>query len=252
MLEYEVDMDELRGRTALITGASSDIGHETAKLLARAGARLALVGRSLEPLEARRADLDGAAGVELFAADLRDGTAIESLHSRVVERAGDPDVLVHAAGVWHDGGSRLQGPLLQDTPPAVVDDVLDVGLRAPILLARLVLPAMILRRAGKIVCMSCGFAGAHEAVGWLHYYVANLAVRHFVEGLAAETRPNEIQVNAVAPWFVATGPVRRFYPAEAARALAPVDVARLIAFLVSPSADHVSGQVIELRTKADH
>jgi 3-oxoacyl-[acyl-carrier protein] reductase len=120
------------------------------------------------------------------------------------------------------------------------------------LLARQFLPHMIQQRAGKILQISCGFAGPHEAAGWLHYYVTNKAIEAFTRGLAYEARAHEVQVNCIAPWFVATEPVHRFFPGEADRALDPKDVARLAAFLLSREADHISGQVIELRSQRDH
>jgi NAD(P)-dependent dehydrogenase (short-subunit alcohol dehydrogenase family) len=61
-----------------------------------------------------------------------------------------------------------------------------------------------------------------------------------------------MQVNAVAPWFVATEPVKRFYPERVDEALDPRDVAATIKFLLSGAADGISGQVIELRSKRDH
>lgn len=243
-------VSDLRGKTVLITGATSDIGVATARQFAEAGARLALVGRSRVKLEQCRARL--AADVSIYECDLRDAAAIERLHTMVTQELGDLDVLIQLAGVWHDGAARLQGPLLPATAVAAIDDVLDVGLRAPMLLSRLATGGMIRRGGGKMVCMSCGFAGAEEAVGWLHYYVANLAVRQFVAGLAAELRPHAISVNAVAPWFVATAPVQKFYPDQAARALDPSEVARMIFFLSSAAADHISGQTIELRSKSDY
>jgi NAD(P)-dependent dehydrogenase (short-subunit alcohol dehydrogenase family) len=72
-----------------------------------------------------------------------------------------------------------------------------------------------------------------------------------VAGLAAELRAHRIQVNAVAPWFVATEAVRQFYPEQAAAALDPASVVDMALFLASPVADHISGQTIELRSKDD-
>ena len=73
---------------------------------------------------------------------------------------------------------------------------------------------MVAQKSGKILCMGCGFAGSHEAQGWVHYYTANLSIRSFVNGLAAELRPFQVQANCLAPWFVATKPVERHYAEE--------------------------------------
>jgi NAD(P)-dependent dehydrogenase (short-subunit alcohol dehydrogenase family) len=81
--------------------------------------------------------------------------------------------------------------------------------------------------------------------------VTNQAIEAFTRGLAAEVREHEIQVNCIAPWFVASEAVLRFFPAESESALAVEDVTRLAEFLLSPDADHINGQIIELRSKRD-
>ena len=110
---------------------------------------------------------------------------------------------------------------------------------------------MIAAGAGKVIFFSCGFAGPAEAVGWLHYYVTNKAIDALVAGLSVELRPHNVQVNAVAPWFVATEAVQTFYPDQSSQALLPSEVVDTVLFLASPPADHISGQSIELRSKRD-
>jgi len=241
----------LAGKSALVTGASSGIGREIARFLGAEGARLALVGRSRGGLE-ETGRLVGRPDTRMFCADLRDGQAVEHLAESVHTTFGEIDILANVAGVWHDQESKYQGPLLADTPVAQIDEVLGVGLRASFLLTRLFIPGMIRRRSGKILQISCGFAGPHEAIGWLHYYVTNKAIEALTTGLAAELREHEVQVNCIAPWFVATEAVHHFYPTESQKALDPQDVAKLAAFLVSTDADNISGQIIELRSKLDH
>ena len=132
-----------------------------------------------------------------------------------------------------------------------IDEVFDVGLNGAFHLTRSVLPGMMSAAAGKVVFVSCGFSGASDAVGWVHYYVVNKAIDALVQGLAAELRQHKIQVNAVAPWFVATEAVQKFYPDQAQSALNPGEVVDIALFLASSGADHISGQTIELRSQAD-
>jgi 3-oxoacyl-[acyl-carrier protein] reductase len=240
----------LAGKIALVTGASRGIGREIALSIGAAGGSLALVGRSLDDLEETKRLLVPARS-HIFHADLRDTAAVSDLYQQVRDELGEIDILVNAAGVWHDENEKFQGPRLIDTQPTQINDVINVGLRASFLLTRLFLPDMIRKRRGKVLQISCGFAGPHEAVGWLHYYVTNKAIEAFTAGLAAEMRIHQIQVNCIAPWFVATEAVRRFFPAESAKALDPRDVANLALYLVSQEADHISGQTIELRSKLD-
>ena len=241
---------QLTGKTALVTGASRGIGREIAVAFGRHGARLALVSRSRQDLDETRR-LIGGQNASVFRADLRSEEEINQLGESVHASLGEVDILVNAAGVWHDAAGKYQGPLLPDTPAGQIREVVEVGLHASFLLARLFVPDMIHRGGGKILQISCGFAGPHEAVGWLHYYVTNKAIEAFTEGLAAELRPHSIQVNCMAPWFVATEAAVRFYPAQSQTALDPADVARLAVFLASSDADHISGQVIGIRSKLD-
>src|SRR2546421_538562 len=241
---------KLKGKTALITGASRGIGREIAICLATEGARVGLVARSRDALEETRRGIK-LPEVPIFCVDLSDEHAVGQLGPAVTSSLGTVDILVNAAGVWHNEQGKYQGPRLADTPASQIDEVLNVGLRASFLLSRLFLPGMIRERSGKIIQIACGFAGPHEAVGWLHYYVTNKAIEAFTRGLAAELREFEVQVNCIAPWFVASDAALRFFPTESQRALSVQDVARLAIFLASNEADHISGQVIELRSKLD-
>lgn len=237
-------------KAALVTGASRGIGREIARSIGEEGARVALVARSRDGLEETRRILNSP-NTQVFCADLRDRDAIDQLADQVHKGFGGIDILVNAAGVWHDGGKKYQGPRLSETPANQIQEVLGVGIYASFLLTRSFLPEMIRKRGGKVLQISCGFAGPHEAVGWLHYYVANKAIEAFTTGLAAEMREHQIQVNCIAPWFVATEAVRRFYPTESQKALDPKEVAKLATFLVSSDADSISGEIIELRSKLD-
>ncbi len=240
----------LTNKTALITGASRGIGRQIALRLAAEGARVAIVGRYRSSLE-ETARIIGIPGTGIFCADLRHAAEIERLAKEVHQDFGETDILVNAAGLWHDENGAYRDLHLQDTPSDQINDVLRVGLHASFLLSRLFLPDMVRKGTGKILQISCGFAGPHEAVGWLHYYVGGKAIEAFTIGLAAEVRQYEVQVNCIAPWFVATGPVLELFPTESQTALDPTDVANLAAFLVSADADHISGQVIDLRSKLD-
>jgi 3-oxoacyl-[acyl-carrier protein] reductase len=199
--------------------------------------------------------LIGHSSTQVFCTDLRDEKAIERLRDSVSASLGAIDILVNTAGVWHDDRARYHGPRLWETPVERIHEVLEVGVRAPFLLTRLLVPSMVQKRAGKILQISAAFAGGPSGgAGWLHYYVANKAIVAFTEALAVELREHGIQVNCIAPWFVATEAVQRFYASELQtyKALQPSEVADVAVFLLSPAADHISGQVIEVRSKDDH
>jgi len=239
------------GKRVVVTGASRGIGRELVKALVEEGATVAATGRSKARLEETRSLTSHPRRVHLCAGDLRIATDVQQIFREAQSSLGHIDVLMNVAGVWHDEGRKYQGPLAAETSAAEIDEVLDVGLKGAFHLTRLVLPEMMRARAGKVVFLSCGFAGPAEAVGWVHYYVTNKAIDALVAGLAAEQRPYNVQVNAVAPWFVATDAVKAFYPDQIAAALTPQRVVDLLLFLASAQADHMSGQTLELRSNAD-
>jgi 3-oxoacyl-[acyl-carrier protein] reductase len=243
-----VDFD---GKRVLVTGASRGIGRELTRALVRRGAIVAASGRSIAELGRTAALTDHPHRVHPCPGDLRRAEDVRFIAECAQEKLGQIDVLMNVAGVWHDAERKFQGPLAADTPAAEIDEVLDVGIKGAFHLTRLILPGMMKAVRGKIVFVSCGFSGPSEAVGWVHYYVANKAIEALVAGLAAELRPHNIQVNAVAPWFVATETVNHFYPEQAGSALRPAEVADMAMFLAGSHSDHVSGQTIELRSKAD-
>src|SRR5262245_6300245 len=132
----------LAGTRVVVTGASRGIGADVASALAARGARVVLVARSRDAIEARAGELGG----EAFPADLTAGSAIEPL-VRKIEAAGPVDVLVNNAGV------DLTGSLVELGPDRIVE-LLAVNLVAPILLSRAVIPAMRERRRGHIMNVS--------------------------------------------------------------------------------------------------
>jgi NAD(P)-dependent dehydrogenase (short-subunit alcohol dehydrogenase family) len=239
------------GKRVVVTGASRGIGREIARALVEQGATVAASGREVSSLEETRALTIRPDRVYLCPGDLRQAADVEHIAAAALRHLGDIDILMNVAGVWHDAARKYQGPLAADTPAQEIDEVLDVGIKGAFHLTRLILPGMMRAAGGKIVFLSCGFSGPADAVGWVHYYVTNKAIEAMVAGLAAELRPHNVQVNAVAPWFVATEAVQRFYPADASAALKPAEVVDMALFLASSRADHVSGQAIELRSKAD-
>ncbi len=245
---------DFSGKAAVVTGASGGLGREIAVALGAAGARVGLVARSQQGLEETRR-LIGQPGTQVFCTDLRDEKAIEKLGESVKTGFGEVDILVNAAGVWHDGRTKYHGPRLLETPVERIHEVLEVGVRAPFLLTRLLLPGMVQKRTGKILQISAAFSGGPDGgVGWLHYYVANKAIEAFTAALAIELREHDVQVNCIAPCFAATEAVQRFYASELKtyKALQPLEVAQVAMFLLSSDADHISGQVIEVRSKHDH
>lgn len=242
---------KLKGLSALVTGASTGIGREIARILAGNGAKVALVARSIPGLEETSKIIRDEGGAsEMFSVDLRDQAAIEKLASNLNTRWGGVDIIAHVAGVWHNENKFYAGVPLVDTPAEQINEVLDVGIRAPMLLTRSLLPEMIRRGRGKIVCISGTFASG--GAGWLHYYVSKLALEHFTVGLAQELRAHEIQVNCISPSDTKTEALKRFFPEDAATAVDPTEIAKMALFLLSDDSQHITGQCIVIKNKAVH
>jgi short-subunit dehydrogenase len=176
----------LGGRTALVTGASGGLGQAIARALAARGAQVVLSARRVEVLEALAAETGGRA----VACDLSDRAAVE----RLVEDAGPVDVLVANAGIPGSG-------LLESFTVEQIDRALDVNLRAPMVMTRLMCEGMAERGGGHIVFVSSlsGKAGtARSSV----YAATKFGLRGFAQSLREDLRPRGVGVSTVFPGFI--------------------------------------------------
>ena len=138
-------MSDLSGRVVVITGASGNLGGAVARAFARAGARLALVGRDLESMRAAASSLasDTGAEIESFAADLADADATMALARDIVTRFGAIDAVAHTAGAFRGGQP------VTETPAETLDAMLRANLLGPFCVARAMLPLKVRMSAGS-------------------------------------------------------------------------------------------------------
>jgi 3-oxoacyl-[acyl-carrier protein] reductase len=134
---------ELTGQVALVTGASRGIGRAIAAALAEGGARVAVVGRNVEPARAAASELPGE-GHRAYAADVADSLAVDALIKEVEEDIGPIDILVNNAGVTRDN-------LLMRLKDEDWDAVLDTNLRGAFNTIRAASRGMMKRRSGRII-----------------------------------------------------------------------------------------------------
>lgn len=172
--------------TVLLTGASGGIGHAIARAFASHGASLILTGRRAELLEPLVEEVGGRAIV----CDLSKRDQVD----RLIEEAGNVDVLVANAGVPASG-------LLTAFDQEQIDRMLDVNLRAPIVLARAFAPAMIDRGSGHMVFVSSLAGKAASAVSSI-YSATKFGLRGFALGLREDLRPHGVGVSVVLPGFI--------------------------------------------------
>ena len=217
-------MVNLRGATALVTGASSGIGHAVALALARAGMKLCLTGRNQERLDAAAMAAEGAEDVLAHVADLTDDRQRDGLVRAVEEAFGDVAVLVHSAAVV----------ALGTTEEASVDalaDQLAANLSAPFLLTRRLLPGLI-RSEGQIVFVNSS-AGLAPSPGAAAYGASKHGLRGFADSLRGEVNPQGVRVLSIYPGRTAT-PMQESIMGQEGRdylpelLLQPEDVAEMV------------------------
>ncbi len=207
---------QIAGSSVLLTGASGGIGQALARELAGRGARLTLTGRRGGLLEELASQLSARA-VE---ADLADAAQL----TRLAELAGDVDVLLANAALPAAG--RLESFSAEE-----VDRALDVNLRAPIVLAHALLPAMLERGRGQLVFMS-SIAGKTTVPGNPLYHASKYGLRGFASALRQDLHGSGVGVSCVFPGFIRDAGIfadsgARLPPGTGTRS--PQDVARAVA-----------------------
>jgi len=190
-------LKDVRGKVALVTGASSGIGEALARALAQQGARVALVARRKDRLESIASELTQA-GHEARACvcDIRDPQSIAAAAADVRDAWGEIDLLINSAGF-------ARHILFVDHDPADIQEMMLTNYMGTVHWIKEVLPAMRERRQGWIINVS-SFAGRVGQADEVAYSASKFAVTGLSEGLAQELAPMGIQVLCVFPTLVRT------------------------------------------------
>jgi 3-oxoacyl-[acyl-carrier protein] reductase len=247
----------LKGKNALVTGASEGIGLAIARKLAEEGARLAICARTETKLQQAAAEIAEATGIEIvpITADLRTLAGCQGFVDQAAQRLGGIDVLVNNAG------ASAFGPFVELPDEAFVDAI-NGKLLGYIRCAKAVVPHMQRRGGGSIV----NITGTIQQAIPLHTpgSACNAALRMFSKELSMELGPLNIRVNSVAPGRIQTARADRLLEATAAAHGTPVDVllnqlvktipsgrvgtaddiADAVCFLVSERASYVNGAAL--------
>ncbi|HZT52862.1 MAG TPA: SDR family oxidoreductase [Gaiellaceae bacterium] len=246
----------LLSQVAVVTGGGRGVGRAVAERLGAAGAAVAVAARSRSEIDAAaQAIRDRGGRAVALAADVTDEQSVEALVSTVEDALGPPTLLVNAAGSW-----RHVGPVADADPRVWWGDV-EVNLKGTFLCTRAVLPAMLGRRAGRIVNVA-SYAATGPRPFATAYAASKAAVLRFSDSLAAEVAGRGVSVFAVTPGFVRTRLVdeiaaseegRRYLPELAARedALEPERLGELVLSIASGRLDSLSGAFLHVLDDVD-
>lgn len=237
-------------RTILITGGNSGMGRAIAERFAREETNIAIIGRNQDTLRATAEEL--VPRVAWYQADVSQRQQVQATVTAIVERWGQVDVLVNAAGFVRGVTSDM--PLAEAEQEW--DTVLDTNLKGCFLMTVAVAPHLV-RPGGRIIYISsiAAFTGGSRA-GSTAYAAAKAGLLGLTYGFARELSSQGITVNAVAPGFIADTGFTGAWSEERVRGIVeqtPVgragqvsDIAAAVHYLSSPEASFVTGEVLNV------
>jgi 3-oxoacyl-[acyl-carrier protein] reductase len=233
--------DVLRGKNALVTGASGGLGHEIAIQLALHGVNVHVTGRKADRLQALcKAMADGGSRTGWSRGDLRNDTDIDAVVSDAQKTVGEVDILVNCAGVFPVES------LVESTVDAF-DDCFDLNIRAPFLLCRALAPKMVQREWGRIV--NIGSSSAYAGFKETSIYCAS---KHALLGLSRALH-DELKVHNVRTFCISPGSIKTPMGEQVRNQnyetfLEPKEVAEYVCFVISFDGGLISEEIRLNRT----
>ena len=237
---------QLKGKTALVTGASMGIGRAIAKGLAAEGVRVCIAARRKPLLEELAKEIVAAGGVrpDIVEIDMMEPGAPEKLAKAAQQALGSVDILVNSAG-----GSKPALPI--DAPEALWEESMTLNFTRIRQLTHALLPGMIGKNWGRVINIS----GKSEPERMIAAHPAKAAIHAWSKGLSREVGNHGITVNCIPPGRIMSEQIRRKYSPEfrakqsaeeipVGRYGEPEELAALAVFLASPVAGYITGAVL--------
>ncbi|NOZ03774.1 MAG: SDR family oxidoreductase [FCB group bacterium] len=241
---------KLEGKTAIVTGAGVGIGAGIARRFLDDGAQVVFADINPEPCRTLLKEIDPSGARSLIVkTDVTDENQVKNMVAEAKNKFGGIDILVNNAGVFTD--TKVEETSLQEW-----NRVLSINLTAAFLCSREVIPLMKAKKAGKIINIGSVVAKNQSPNPSAAYASSKAGIHRFTIQLAVELAPFSINVNAVAPGLADT-PMGRMLPDEAwnfaieeriplRRVATPEDIANAVSFLVSPEAEYITGEILDV------
>jgi 3-oxoacyl-[acyl-carrier protein] reductase len=242
----------LKGKVAIITGASRGFGKVFALRFAEEGANLLLTTTSLERAKGTIKEVKAKGGeVAIMEADISHEDAGKKIAEKVMQQYGRVDILVNNAALWFGVNAKPWDAWTARE----WDQMFTVNVRGNWLVCKAIAPLMIKQKKGKIINIASDVFKSPDSQWFLPYALTKSAIYTMTQSLAAALGPHGINVNAVAPGYTATeasvgqeGSEKLFEMVVAAQLIKrreePEDVAGAVVFLASAESDLITGQTI--------
>lgn len=237
-------MIDLKGKVAVVTGASRGIGKTIAEKLSNLGANVVLVARNEQLLKSLSESLNNCS---YYSLDVSDKNKVKEVFSEIAKEKGGIDILVNNAGITKDN-------LLMRMKEEDIDDVFRINLKSMFLTSQQVLRPMMKKRWGRIINIS-SIIGLMGNSGQSNYAASKAGIIGFTKSMAKEIGSRNITVNAIAPGYIETDMTEELTDDVKNQMISNIplnrigsteDIANVVAFLASDLSSYITGETINV------